>query len=537
MSDPVIGDTRPRVQFLGDGTQTVFPIPFAVSAEQHLQVRFADNLPASPHSLVALGTPDQRVIFEVPPSNGVRITIWREMEISSCAAFEEGTILRSAALNEGFERLPEVVEQIDAQSRDALRKHPSDDDVDLTLPPAQARAGMVLSFDEAGRPVATNGGTVSSTEGAGSTVLSIDASDFMKALLLQETDAGARSQLGLGDLSLADSVTAAHLSIGQAGRARQNLLDNASFSLWQRGAWVTRDTPGNTADRWFYHPGTGSGTVQGIYHPIGSSPGFTSGLGGSVRKYCQISPYVVSASEPQFLEQRLEDFRGLAGATLTFSAYLRSATPITIVLSLRQNFGSGGFTTASPDTVFESDAISVGEDWARVSVTATLDTLENKEFGAQKPAYVATRISIAANTSEKLHITQAQLELGSEPTHFFPHSYQDDLKACQRFFEKSYEPDRPPGSAQTNGAGGITWTGSNLVPLSYQFHQPKFRVPTLTYWDLSGNQNQFTQIKSALRTDISDGLTFQDISKTRFLAMPNSNVHSAFFNFIAEADL
>ncbi|SDD89423.1 hypothetical protein [Rhodospira trueperi] len=131
-----IGDIRPRIQYVGDGTQTAFPYPFPVFSEGDLRVYLDDTRVTSGFSVTGAGESDGgTVTFASAPASGARVTLVRHLDIQRVTDFQAGGPLRAAALNDALDTLTAVDQQLDDGLRRTVRLAPgAGEDADLTLP-------------------------------------------------------------------------------------------------------------------------------------------------------------------------------------------------------------------------------------------------------------------------------------------------------------------------------------------------------------------------------------------------------------------
>lgn len=169
MSDLVIGDVRPRVQYTADGVQTAFAFPFSILDADDLVVAFDDGEAAAAYSVSGVGdSAGGDVTFAAPPPADTRVTLYRDMAFARETDFQEGGDFRAAVINAELDRMAMLLQQAGMTVGDTLRKHPYDLDDDLLLPPAAERAGKVLAFDEDGLPSALTAPATSAADAAAS---------------------------------------------------------------------------------------------------------------------------------------------------------------------------------------------------------------------------------------------------------------------------------------------------------------------------------------------------------------------------------
>lgn len=156
MTEPiVIGDIRPRIQAIGDGTQTEFIYPFPIFKSSDLEVYLDETLQSAGYSVSGAGTSDGgSVIFDIAPLNGVTITLVRHLKIERTSDFSEGGAFHANVINQELDYIVAVSQQnAEAISR-CLGLHTTDGEASLVLPAKDERLNRVLAFDLEGVPIA-----------------------------------------------------------------------------------------------------------------------------------------------------------------------------------------------------------------------------------------------------------------------------------------------------------------------------------------------------------------------------------------------
>lgn len=146
-----IGDVSPRVQYAGDGVQTVFIFPFPIFSASDLKV-YVDGIPvASGFSVTGAGeSAGGDVTFDTAPTDGASITLVRELTIERTTDFQEGGAFRARSVNDELDRQTAFIQQVDDQSARSVQLHTTDPSSSLTLPSRDDRANRLLGFDETG---------------------------------------------------------------------------------------------------------------------------------------------------------------------------------------------------------------------------------------------------------------------------------------------------------------------------------------------------------------------------------------------------
>jgi hypothetical protein len=144
----LIGDVRPRVQYVGNGAQTAFPYPFPVFAADDLRVYLNDTQATSGFTVSGAGSSDGGTVsFTDPPGDGVRVTLLRRLDIARVTDFLAGGPLRADTLNDALDYLTAVSQQLDADISRAVRLAPGGTDSATTTLPSP-KAGALIGWDE-----------------------------------------------------------------------------------------------------------------------------------------------------------------------------------------------------------------------------------------------------------------------------------------------------------------------------------------------------------------------------------------------------
>ena len=93
---------KPRIQYVADGTSTVYEFPFAIFSTSDIDVYFADVKQESDTYTVseARHSDGGTVTFGTAPESGTIITIVRNLSVERTSDFQEGSALRAKVLND-----------------------------------------------------------------------------------------------------------------------------------------------------------------------------------------------------------------------------------------------------------------------------------------------------------------------------------------------------------------------------------------------------------------------------------------------------
>jgi hypothetical protein len=279
--------------------------------------------------------------------------------------------------------------------------------------------------------------------------------------------------------SLADQVDAAMFTGSSSG----NLLINGAMQVSQRngvGTVATGKTTGDyyTADRWkidMLSLGTWSITTLADA-PTGS------GFRNCLRLQCTTADASPSATDYIVTQQKIEGQnlqairKGTSSAqTITLSFWVASFQTGTFIVELNDEDNtrsvSKAYTVNASNTweyktitfpadttgAFDNDsnASLVVNWWLGAGSSFTSGTLQTT-WGARVDGNRAVGVTnLASSTSNKWHITGAQLTVGSVAVPFEFKSYAQELVECQRYFSNNQAATLWNNNASATQIGGI----------------------------------------------------------------------------------
>jgi hypothetical protein len=166
--------TKPRIQYIADGSRCEFVYPFAVFTESSLEIYLNSTKQTTGFIVNGIGQSDGgSVLFSTPPAQGVVVTLRRRLVVERTSDFQESGQFRAKIINDELDYLTAAIQQVEAETERSIRLGPSDTEAMLTLPNATARAGKAIVFDENGN-VTTKPVDLLTTQPATAT-LSLDA--------------------------------------------------------------------------------------------------------------------------------------------------------------------------------------------------------------------------------------------------------------------------------------------------------------------------------------------------------------------------
>ena len=295
-----------------------------------------------------------------------------------------------------------------------------------------------------------------------------------------------------------------------------NYIINGAFDIWQRGTAVSQTTVSNTytIDRWYTTLNqVTSGTLTTRQNTADKQ---------ATDNYCaEIDATAVVTTSVINLTQLLETMQvvPLRGQTITlsFSAKVSTGTQ-TLTGYLRDGTDTNGFPiTSGTQTNFSFDA---NTSWQRFTFT------HNVQAGANS---LAIRFTTPDGFSDKLFISQVQLEAGSVATPFRRNapSLQGELAACQRYYYNRIA-DATLGVLAT-GVG----SGTGFVDLFIELPVTMRRIPDATLgW--TGNTADYTVVQGntgvaiAGNPGVNGNFTSRNVAAVFFPVTSGTNASATF---------
>ena len=248
----------------------------------------------------------------------------------------------------------------------------------------------------------------------------------------------------------------------QTALSNRNVIINGAMAVSQRGTSSTGVTGSgyrSAPDR--YRPSIGSAGTWTISQSTDVPSG--EGFAHSYKFDCTTANSSLSAGSDMALQYRIEgqDAQLLAkgtssAASLTVSFYVKSTKTGTFILELMDNDNareiSKAYTISSSNTwerkviTFEGDTTGALDDdnarsltlqwWLVAGTDFTSGTLNTSWSDPATANRVVGQVNIADSTSNDWLLTGVQMELGEQATPFEHRSFGDELRRCQRYYQK-----------------------------------------------------------------------------------------------------
>jgi hypothetical protein len=184
---------------------------------------------------------------------------------------------------------------------------------------------------------------------------------------------------------------------------------------------------------------------------------------------------------------RCSNATALRYAIIEWTGTADSITKDVVASWTSSTYTPGNFFASSNLTITANDFSSLSADtWADITLTGTIGSSANNII-------VVFWMDSTQAQGSTLDISRVWFGQGDAPDIVEMPTMVDDFARCERFFEKSYDPDETIGSSSPTGVpllgvylnGGLG-NGTRNVGAWVNYHQIKVKVPTFTPYSTSG---------------------------------------------------
>lgn len=327
------------------------------------------------------------------------------------------------------------------------------------------------------------------------------------------------------------NVTAAKLANSGYELGTRNKIINGKMDIAQRGTNFAGlvGGPAYTLDRFAYYSVGGLVTISQQADAPSSNE-----FQNSLRVAVTTADTSIATTDVTVIEQKIEGYnvRDLIGRTFTLSFWVRSSKTGIHCVAFR-NSGlnrsyiaeysvsaantweykiitvSGGLITAG--TWNWTNGIGLYIDWSLAAGSSFQSTAGAWQTGS----FLATanQVNCLDTIGNIFALTGVQLEAGPVATPFEHRPYGAELALCQRYYEKSYAIETPPGTATTTAAhNGFTLGQFWLYDQgTVQFQARKRAVPTVVTYAPGTGGSGLVRVNSlnVASTPVADQAKFQ----------------------------
>lgn len=312
------------------------------------------------------------------------------------------------------------------------------------------------------------------------------------------------------------------------GAAARNLLYNGAMQVAQRRTSLTGITTSGyyTADRWNFAVSSAGTWTQSIADGATDYPSGT-GLRKSLKMLCTTPDASLAASDLAIILQKLEgqDLQVLAKGTasakpVTLSFWVKSNVPGTYIADIYDPTNSRGisrsYTISTSDWEYKTltfpgdttgalannNAESLNFRWWLAAGSSYQSGTLQTSWAASSSSVAVGQVNVAATLNNAWQITGVQLTVGSVAVPFEFKPFEQELRECQRYYEKSYLYGTIPGTATfealitmaySSAAGTSGELGGHVMMNTY-----KRIAPNVTWYDQGGNVNKCTRLQAGV---------------------------------------
>ena len=351
--------------------------------------------------------------------------------------------------------------------------------------------------------------------------------------------------------------------------SNRNLIINGAMQVSQRGTSFAHANS-YTLDRWRYYKNLSSGQATVSQETITDLVGFGKALKINTTTAQAGIPSAGGTTYATLYENiEAQDLQHLANGasgakTITLSFWIKSNVTGTFCVSFYKADNTNRlislpYTINSANTWERKTLVVPGDTsggginndtgsglalyWIWARTTGYSGTTSTSWVNYSDTAWANTCTgSIFENVNDHVFITGVQLEVdnGSEkPTDFEHRSFADELRRCQRYYEKSYNHGTVPGTATDNGTVMFIANrnpGTAHTMLRYQ--TPKRAAPSVTAYDPT--QANTTGMANLDDSSTYTGYTFNRNGEMGCTAYPTGSISLGKFiqfHYTAECEL
>jgi hypothetical protein len=348
------------------------------------------------------------------------------------------------------------------------------------------------------------------------------------------------------------------------GAPNRNLIINGAMQVAQRGTSTASITSSGyyTVDRFQMANVTLGTWTQSVENDAPTGSGFRK----SLKVLCTTADAAPAAGDVLAINHLFEGqnlqliSKGTASAQqLTLSFWVKSNVTGTYIVNLRDDDNTRSVST--------SYSVSASATWEKKTIVFPADTTgafdndnagslglvfflgagTNFTSGTLNTSWASTvtanravgQTNLAAATNNYWQITGVQLEVGAVATPFEFKPFEQELKECQRYFEKSYDLSTPPGSISESSqyffSPGAIASGAITATFPIQYKVPKRNATTaITYYSpVTGASGFIRNRKNGVSSEVdkNTGLGFASYGENMWTASLGSGVGATeYFN-------
>ena len=218
----------------------------------------------------------------------------------------------------------------------------------------------------------------------------------------------------------------------------KNYIINGNFDIWQRGTSQTTDGYGSD-DRWY-----NSNSISTKVHTQEEFAVGQTDVPNNPKYYSRtvvVTGGTTASRTAKF--KNIEDVSTFTGQNVTLSFWAKADANKNFGLSFEQVFGTGGSAKIKGIGL---QLVPITTSWKKYEIVIFIPSISGKTVGADSSIglglwfdagndHVASSGEVGTQ-SGTFDIAQVKLEKGSVATEFEPKTYAEELRDCQRYYEK-----------------------------------------------------------------------------------------------------
>ena len=352
------------------------------------------------------------------------------------------------------------------------------------------------------------------------------------------------------------------------------IIINGNQSVSQRTTSVTASDGIYCTDR-IKHTLSNDGAATITQESLSSGSAFTDGFANAMKIDVTTADGSLSAAQKYHFRYNIEgqDIQNIKKGTanaekLTLAFWVKATKTGTNIVRIytadSDRSCSVAYTVSSSDTwekkilnfpvdttgtvIADDNTVGMQIDWGvAAGSNYTSGTLATAWASNTSANDFVGQVNNLDSTSNNFHITGIQLEIGEFSSTSIPpfqhEVFTDNLKRCQRYYETTFDYGTAIGSSTSVGMirsggnqGGRT---SGRMGHSHTYHTLKRAVPTVTFYDNSGNEGSCARIDqgSSTGSDKNMGVATGARTNVQVTSTGDSTADVMVYHFTAEAEL
>jgi hypothetical protein len=284
-----------------------------------------------------------------------------------------------------------------------------------------------------------------------------------------------------------------------------NYIINGNMDFWQRGTSFSAPEGVYTADR--LRTSGNAGAINISRSTDIPFDRFYSSLRYSAKIKCATAHTSIATGDYRMIDHRIEGFpfANLKMKIAVFSFWIKSNKTGSLGLSFVNHDASRSYVhhiNIDQINTWERKVIPIHFDvsygsWYYdhrvgldirfcLSSGTNLQTGNQREWVSSNSLSTSTQTNFLDSTDNEVFITGLQLIEGRKDIPITTRSYQEELQLCQRYYEKSYDINDPPGDYPNWNGPSMTIIPADASHI-YGLHQPfkgiKRTKPSITWYD------------------------------------------------------